>query len=219
LLLKQQLEMLRSLSVRIKEDEAALATMMASTAEMDFVASLPGMGPVLAAVVVSEIDDIRRFPSAQKLTGYAGLCPKVSSSGGKTHHGKLMHQCNKWLRWAFVEAAWVSIGCDPYFKALYKRKRAMGKKGNVGVISVARRMCRITWQLLTQQRSYAKMPMSQTIQGRPVEGVQASPAGSVKELGGKAAGSAGAIGPAAKSRRRHRQAKPETFSPAAPNFS
>ena len=111
LLLKQQLEMLRSLSVRIKEDEAALATMMASTAEMDSVASLPGMGPVLAAVVVSEIDDIRRFPSAQKLTGYAGLCPKVSSSGGKTHHGKLMHQCNKWLRWAFVEAAWVSIGC------------------------------------------------------------------------------------------------------------
>jgi transposase len=33
------------------------------------------MGPILAAVVVTEIDGIERFPSAQKLCGYAGLCP------------------------------------------------------------------------------------------------------------------------------------------------
>jgi transposase len=46
------------------------------------VRSLPGMGPILAAVVVTEIDGIERFPSAQKLCGYAGLCPSTHSSGG-----------------------------------------------------------------------------------------------------------------------------------------
>ena len=54
------------------------------------VRSLPGMGPILAAVVVTEIDTIERFPSAQKLCGYAGLCPSTSSSGGKTFQGKLL---------------------------------------------------------------------------------------------------------------------------------
>jgi transposase len=53
------------------------------------------MGPILASVVVSEIDDIERFHSAQKLCGYIGLCPSSSSSGGKTYNGKLMKHCNK----------------------------------------------------------------------------------------------------------------------------
>jgi hypothetical protein len=56
------------------------------------------MGPILAAVVVSEIDGIERFPSAQKLCGYAGLCPSTHSCGGKTFQGKLLRHCNKWLR-------------------------------------------------------------------------------------------------------------------------
>jgi transposase len=182
LLLRQQLEMLRGIALRIKEDEAALATMRASAPGLEYVGSVPGMGAILSAVVMSEIDDIERFPSAQKLTAYAGLCPSTSSSGGKTYNGKLLKQCNKWLRWAFVEAAWVAVGCDPYFKAFYKRKRALGKKGNVSMMCVARRMCRITWQLLTQRRCYAKVSPPENIQGRPAGGNQILPAGSTKEV-------------------------------------
>lgn len=154
---------------------------MADTVDMERVCSLPGMGPILAAVVVSEIDDISRFPSAQKLCGYAGLCPTTSSSGGKTHQGRLMPHCNKWLRWAFVEAAWVSVGCSPYFGDVYKRHRARGKKANTAILAVARRMARITWQLLTQGRSYTKLPMIQEIQDRPA-GACESRAGSVEEI-------------------------------------
>jgi transposase len=162
LLLKQQLEMLKSVQLRIKEDEKALETMMSTTKAQENVLSIPGMGPILAAVVVSEIDDISRFKSAQKLCGYIGLCPSTSSSGGKTYNGKLMKHCNKWLRWAFVEAAWVAMGCDSYFGDLYQKKRAAGKKANTAILCVARRMARITWQLLTQGREYKKIPPSQT---------------------------------------------------------
>ena len=52
---------------------------------LNYVRSLPGMGPILTAVVVSEVDGIECFPSAQKLCGYAGLCPSTHSSGGKTY--------------------------------------------------------------------------------------------------------------------------------------
>ena len=138
------------------------------------------MGPILAAVVVSEVDDISRFPSAQKLCGYAGLCPTTSSSGGKTNNGRLMRACNKWLRWAFVEAAWVSVGCSPYFGNYYKRKRTMGKKANTAIIATARLMARICWQLLTEKRAYESFPPAQKLQGQPEEKPRAS-SGSIKE--------------------------------------
>jgi transposase len=152
LLLKQQLEMLKNVQQRIKEDEKALEAMMSTTEAQKHVLSIPGMGPIPASVVVSEIYDIDRFHSAQKLCGYIGLCPSTSSSGGKTHKGKLMKHCNKLLRWAFVVAAWVAMGCDSYFGDFNKKKRALGKQANSAILCVARRMARITWQLLTQGR-------------------------------------------------------------------
>jgi len=167
LLLKQQLEMLKNVQARIKEDEVALATMISRTQGQEHVMSIPGMGPILAAVVVNEIDDISRFKSAQKFCGYIGLCPSTSSSGGKTYNGKLMKHCNKWLRWAFVEAAWVSIGCNSYFGDLYKKKRAVGKKANTAILCVARRMARIAWQLLTQGRDYETLPPAPKPKNRP----------------------------------------------------
>ena len=56
----------------------------------------------------------------------------------------------------WVEASWVAIGCSPYFGALYKQHRARGKKANTAVLIVARRMCRIIWQLLEQKRDFEK---------------------------------------------------------------
>ena len=108
------------------------------------------MGPILAAVVVSEIDNIERFNSAQKLCGYAGLCPSTSSSGGKTFQGRLMPRCNKWLRWAFVEAAWVAAGCSPYFGIIIAASDLWARRPTPPSWRPARRMARIAWQLLTQ---------------------------------------------------------------------
>lgn len=181
LLLKQQLEMLRTLAARIREDEKALRELLEESAQREWVSSIPGMGPILAAVVLSEIDDIGRFASARKLCGYAGLCPSTISSGGRTFHGKLLPHCNKWLRWAFVEAAWVAVGCSAYFGDFYKAKRASGKKPNTAILATARRMARITWQLLTQGRTYTTFPLTQEIRRQPAGGCQA-PTGLAKEI-------------------------------------
>jgi transposase len=180
-LLTQQLALLGDLALRIREDEKALEAMVEASPSLNHVRSIPGMGPILAAVVVSEIDTINRFPSAQKLCGYAGLCPSTSSSGGKTFQGKLLPRCNKWLRWAFVEAAWVAVGCSPYFGDFYRRKRTLGKKANSAILATARRMARITWQLLTQERDYASFPVDQKLRCRPVCG-SLSPVGPAKEM-------------------------------------
>jgi transposase len=51
--------------------------------------TVPGIGWVLAFTIASEIGDITRFPTAKKLCGYTGLCPRVNQSGEKDRRGPL----------------------------------------------------------------------------------------------------------------------------------
>jgi transposase len=119
---------------------------------------MPGLGPVLAAVVAIELDGIERFRSPAKLCAYAGLVPTTHASGGKVYHGRLLPFCNRYLRWAFIEAAWTAVGYDGYFGTLYSSHSARGKKANVAITIVARRLCQIAWHLLHEHRDYQPGP-------------------------------------------------------------
>src|SRR4029077_8504520 len=109
--------------------------------------SMPGIGTTLAAVIGCEIDQIERFPRSEKLCAYAGVVPTTHASGGKVAHGRLLPFCNKWLRWALIEASWVAIGCSPYFAALHHQHRARKKKTNTAITIQARQIRPINWQL------------------------------------------------------------------------
>jgi transposase len=65
---------------------------------------LPGIGPVLAAVVIAEIGDISRFPSPGHLCSWAGLTPRHRESDLKVARGHITKQGPPALRWAAVEA-------------------------------------------------------------------------------------------------------------------
>jgi len=65
---------------------------------------LPGIGPVLAAVIVAEIGDITRFGSPGKLCCWAGLTPRHRESGTKVIRGHVSKQGSRLLRWAVIEA-------------------------------------------------------------------------------------------------------------------
>lgn len=162
MLLRQDLDQLIELERKIKELETTIKAELGRNPIMQRLESIPGIGSIISAVLAHEIDGIQRFLSPEKLCGYAGLAPTTDSSGGKTYQGRLMRHCNKWLRWAYVEAAWVAIGCDPYFKAFYTAQRLRGKKPNTAIIIVAKRLCRISYQLLTQNRDYEKRTFAPT---------------------------------------------------------
>ena len=155
-LLREALALHDLIAEQMRAQEKRIALEFKTESSYRQLLSVPGIGPTLAAVIGCEIDQIERFPSADKLCGYAGVVPTTHSSGGKVHHGRLLPSCNKWLRWALVEASWVAIGCSPYFGALYRQQRARGKKANTAITIVARRMCRILFQLLREKRSFEK---------------------------------------------------------------
>jgi len=171
-MLREDLELLELVGRQIREQEKRIAAQNEFNAGARRLLSIPGMGPILASVAAAEIDQIERFQSAEKLCAYAGLVPTTSSSGGKTYHGSLLPFCNKWLRWAFIEAAWVAVGCSGYFGRFYRHQRARGKKANTAITIVARRMCRIAWQLLKQNRDFQPEPIAT----RPVKLYKLSPA-------------------------------------------
>jgi transposase len=65
---------------------------------------LPGIGPVLAAVIAAEIGDISRFSSPARLCSWAGLTPRHRESDLKVSRGHITKQGSPILRWALVEA-------------------------------------------------------------------------------------------------------------------
>jgi transposase len=159
-LLEQDLHMLETLDKLVKEDEERMKTEVKDDEDLRILMSLPGVGLTIGSVLRNEIDGVRRFLSPQRLCAYAGLAPTTHSSGGKTRNGRMMIGCNRWLKWAFIEAAWVAVGCDAYLGGLYQAQKARGKKANTAITIVARRMCRIAWALLKEQREYQKERIS-----------------------------------------------------------
>jgi transposase len=153
-LLDEDLALLDLLASQIKAQEARIKAANIADADTALIASIPGMGPILSAVVAAEIDGIERFGSAARLCAYAGLVPSTYASGGVVYNGKLLNAANKWLRWALIEATWVAVGCSGYFGSLYRHHRARGKKANTSITIVARRMSTILWHLLKERRSF-----------------------------------------------------------------
>jgi transposase len=155
-LLREDLELLKVIDAQIKAQEERVVEFNAGDEATCYLQSLPGMGKILAAVAAAEIDTIERFHSAAKLCAYAGLVPTTHASGGKIYQGHLLKSRNKWLQWAFIEAAWVAVGCSSYFGGIYRSHRARGKKANVVITIVARRMCRIAFTLLKERRNFSE---------------------------------------------------------------
>ncbi len=154
--LRQNLAAHHELGEKISELEKELQTHCREKEDINLLASIPGVGKILSCVIGAEIDGIARFSTKKKFIAYSGLAPTNRGSAGVVYQGKMLVTCNKWLKWAFIEAAWVAIGCDSQLGSLYKRHRARGKSANNSIVIVAQRMAKIVWQILREKRPYEK---------------------------------------------------------------
>jgi transposase len=84
--------------------EQVLGDLLAGHEGYAAIQQLPGIGPVLAAVIVAEIGDIRRFPGPGQLACWAGLTPQHYESDTKVIRGHVTKQRSRMLRWAVTEA-------------------------------------------------------------------------------------------------------------------
>lgn len=142
----------------MREFEQRIQAVFKPTPAIQLLLTLPGVGLTLAVVIALEVGNVARFATAEKLAGYAGTTPRVHASAGKTRYGQLRPNVNRYLKWAFVEAAnaiCLNRGRAPrrHVSRLYERiARREGHQKAIG--AVARHLAEATYWILSKQEPY-----------------------------------------------------------------
>jgi len=138
--------------------ERRIAEVFRDTPERKLLLTLPGVGPVLSAVIHTEAGTIERFATGDRFASYVGATPRVHASGGRSYGGRVRPDCNHYLRWAFVEAANAIVlqqqrHPDWHVVRLYQRVKA--RHGHQkAIVAVARHLAEATYAILTKGESY-----------------------------------------------------------------
>jgi transposase len=155
---KCQLDQLDALQENIARLEERIKEVLSPTPEVELLMTMPGVGLLLGSVIALEIGDVSRFPRAENLASYAGTTPRVDSSGGKTRYGQVRGDVNRFLKWAFAEAANAVCRLRAHYpyrhvSKVYERIRA--KKNHAKAIgAVSRHLAEASYWILTKKEPY-----------------------------------------------------------------
>lgn len=141
----------------LQKTDWKIEKMLRTFPESKTVMALPGIGKFAAAVIISEIGSVDRFPSAKQLTGYAGLAPGLYESGKTSHSRSITHEGSKYLRWIVCEAAHRHIRKPGALRDFYLRLKI--KKGHSKAIVATGR------KFLTQIYHALKLEMPVAVPG------------------------------------------------------
>ena len=111
----------------IKALERSVASQIPDKAAYENLTTVPGIGKILASCILLETGPVARFKSAGHYASYCRAVPSEHTSNGKKK-GEGNGKCgNKYLAWAFVEAANFAVRFDPAINAWFQRKQARSR--------------------------------------------------------------------------------------------
>ncbi len=117
--------------------------------------SIPGIGPLSAAVIYSEYGDISsNFNKPSQMLAFAGIEPSVNDSGTESHGGKMVKRGSSQLRYTLINCCLPLIRFDMTFAEYYAKKRAQGKPHRVAITHVAKKLIRVIYALERQDVDY-----------------------------------------------------------------
>ena len=150
-----------ALSQRLHSMKTYLKNELLEDKEIQNLITIDGLDYFSAALIKSEIADINRFASFNRLCAYAGLAPRVSQSGDKeAHHGALMVNRRKNLQWILLETAFHFIKASNERQARYEELK--NRKGaNTAKVIMARQYLKIIYHVLKEQRPYYREGVKQ----------------------------------------------------------
>jgi len=155
---KRLLDELDHLGEQINGFEKRMNNLFTPTQALARISTLPGVGLILGVVILTEVGDVQRFPSASHLASYAGTTPRVHASGGKLRYGRTRCDVNRYLKWAFVEAANATVihrrqHPTRHVSRLYARVRSRrGHRKAIG--AVARHLAEATYWMMNNNQVY-----------------------------------------------------------------
>jgi transposase len=147
------LAVLRTLQSEIETLEHSALDSVALSDEFRILQTINGVGPVLGLTIMLEVGEIERFPSAGQFASYSRCVDSQRMSNGKKKGTGNAKAGNKYLSWAFSEAAHFAVRFEPLAQRFYERKKAK-TNGRIAIRAVARKLARATWMMLKHQTRY-----------------------------------------------------------------
>jgi transposase len=118
-------------------------------------ASIPGIGPIIATAIATTVADPKVFRSGREFAAWLGLVPRQNSTGGKTRLGGITKRGNRYLRRLLINGASANLlrskatKADPWVIGLRRRRPPL-----VVAVALANKTARIAWAVMLRQREY-----------------------------------------------------------------
>lgn len=153
LAVQSNLAVIITLSAQIDLLEKRLQERVGEQPDYALLSSVPGIGRILATIILLETGPIDRFAAVGNFASYARCVDSQHTSNGKKKGEGNTKNGNKYLSWAFVEAANFALRFCPEAKRFYERKKA---KTNtvVAIKALAHKLARACFHILKERKPF-----------------------------------------------------------------
>ena len=153
------LDTIRFLTHQIKKIEKTITKRIKLNDAFQNLLTVPGIGNILAMTIMLEVGDISRFA---KVGNFASYCRCVASqrlSDGKSKgHGNRKNG-NRYLSWAFIEAAHLTRRHCQQFRGYYNRKAAQANT-SLATKALSNKLARICYYIMRDNVPFREKPLS-----------------------------------------------------------
>jgi len=153
LAIKSNLAVIVTLNAQIDLLEKRLQEKLGMRPEYALLNSVPGIGRILATIILLETGPIERFAEVGNFASYARCVDSQHLSNGKKKGEGNTKNGNKYLAWAFVEAANFALRFCPEAKRFYERKRARTNTV-VAIKALAHKLARACYHILKERKPF-----------------------------------------------------------------
>ena len=150
-------EQIDELEARIAAIEAQIMVWHQANPVSQRLATIPGIGPIIATAVAATVADPSVFRSGREFAAWLGLVPRQNSTGGKARLGGISKRGDSYLRRLLVNGAHAVLlrskagKADPWLIALRGRKPRL-----VVAVALANKTARIAWAIMSKQDIYRR---------------------------------------------------------------
>lgn len=158
-------KVLRVLAGQVEQLQAAVAAMEEqltawhkSNPVSQRLATIPGIGPIIATAIASTVVEASGFRSGREFAAWLGLVPRQHSTGGKARLGGISKRGNQYLRRLLINGASANLlrskatNADPWVIGLRRRRPSL-----VVAVALANKTARIAWAVMHRQQNYQRM--------------------------------------------------------------
>ena len=147
--LKHTIDMIRFYQSQVDIYNKQIEHELMQTEYGSIITSIPGVGIITGAMIISKIGDIINFNNPHQLLAFAGLDPSVYESGNfSSANNKPSKRGSKYLRWAIHQVSSSIWKWDKTFKAYYEKKIQEGKHHYVAIGHIYKKLIRVIFSLL-----------------------------------------------------------------------